>query len=336
MRFLRNLSLSIGLNPTINKRPQQSHQNACAYNITYAGSEYEALHGRACDRVCGEVHERGEFGWLTPVDSVMLGEVETTTVYNLEVEEDHSYVVNGVAVANCVSRGHHQALQHAFYNGLKTGTNVGRAGEIAYEPIYAGSRVYIGKGRIRGEGSVGAWAAQWLAGVNGVGGFCERGVYGSADLRQDNERWAVANSDAGDKMPPELLKELQQHTCLSHRLRNNSEMADCIASRIGIARCWDTLFGDRDANGMSRAASRGAHCQAIIGVFLMRDGKTGFVELQSWGPNNPRGQRVLKYAGGEITLPAGCYGVSEEEYLRAQRGHWEAWASQVRRGEELR
>ncbi len=236
----------------------------------------------------------------------------------------------------CVSRGHHQALQHAYYNALKTGTSLGRPAEIAYEPIYAGSRVYVGKGRIRGEGSVGAWAAQWLAGVNGVGGFCERGVYGTADLSQDNERWAVANSDAGDRIPPELLKELQQHTCLSHRLRNNGEIADCIASRIGVARCWDTLFGDRDSNGMSRAASRGAHCQAVIGVFLMRDGRTGFVELQSWGPNNPRGPRVLKYAGGEITLPAGCYGVSEDEYLRAQRGHWEAWASQVRRGEELR
>jgi hypothetical protein len=337
MRFFHRLSLSIGLNPSISQRKQMPHQNACAFDITWAGSEYEKLHGRDCERVPGELHEHSEFGWLTPVSEVTLSEIGEHVVYNLEVEEDHSYVVNGMAVANCVSRGFHQMIQHSYYNSLAAGVAIGDAIEIAYEPIYIGSRVYVGNSQISGEGSSGAWAGQWLSGINGEGGLCQRGVYGGADITLDNERWSVANSNRGGGIPKEMMAECQKHTCRVHRVRKNSEIADTIASRFGAARCWDTLFGDRDANGFSKPSGTGAHCQAIIGVFVMKSGKTGFVELNSWGPNMPKGQRVLKYAGGEVTLPVGCYAVTEDDYLRAQQARWwECHTASIRVGQEFR
>ena len=237
----------------------------------------------------------------------------------------------------CVARGFHRAAEMSYYNALASGVQIGEAVELAWEPIYTGSRVYVGKGQLSGEGSVGSWAAQWLAGVNGVGGVCRRGKYGSADLTLDNEAWAVKNSDRGDVMPPELLAECQRHTLSGHRVRNNTEIADALASRFGVARCWNTLFGNRNSDGFSVPSGRGAHCQAIIGVFVRKDGGLGFVETNSWGPNMPGGPRVLRYAGGELTLPPGCYGVTAENYQRAQQDRWwEAHCVAIREGQEYR
>lgn len=237
----------------------------------------------------------------------------------------------------CVARGFHQAAQHSLYNAIVGGTTQGdRSLEIAWEPFYIGSRVYVGKNQISGEGSSGAWAGQWAAGVNGIGGICPRQHYKTIDLTQSNEPWCVQNSYRGGGLPKDILETCQQHTCTVHRVRNNAEIADSIASRIGVARCWDTLFGNRDKNGFSHPESRGAHCQAIIGVFVMTNGKTGFVELQSWN-DLPHGPRTLRYAGGTIELPVGCYAVSEDDYLRAQQSAWwESHAISVRPGQEFR
>lgn len=237
----------------------------------------------------------------------------------------------------CVSRGFHMAAQHSYYNALTGGTAQGDGRiEIAYEPIYIGSRVYVGKSQINGEGSSGAWAGQWCAGVNGVGGLCLRQPYKTVDLTLSDEPWCVKNSNRGGGLPADILAECQKHTCSVKRVRNNTEIADAIASRFGVARCWDTLFGDRDNNGFSHPSSTGAHCQAVIGVFVMKSGKTGYIELQSWN-DQPRGPRTLRYAGGEIMLPVGCYAVSEDDYLRAQQSAWwEAFCLNVKPGQEFR
>jgi hypothetical protein len=239
----------------------------------------------------------------------------------------------------CVARGFHRALEASYLFTLANGTAVGEPVEIAWEPIYSGSRVYPGKGQISGDGSCGPWAGEWLAGVDGVGGFCKRGRFGSADLTNDNETWSVQNGDRGDRLPKELMDELQKHTCVVHRVRNNNEIADAIASYHGIARCWNTLFGNRDANGMSVASDTGAHCQAAFGVFIGANGEDGFVEAQSWGENMPSGPKMLKLKGGlQVELPAGCYGVSFSQYEKAQRrdSWWDAFAVGVRVGQEYR
>ena len=253
-------------------------------------------------------------------------------------EKVRSLVPHHQLSGTCVSRGFHMALQHSFYNSIVGGTSIGDGSiEIAYEPIYIGSRVYTGKSQISGEGSSGAWAAQWLAGINDIGGACLRGYYKGVDLTNSNERWSVQNSNRGGGLPSDILAECQKHTCRSRRLRNNTEIADAIASRFGVARCWNTLFGPRDNNGFSKPSGTGAHCQAVIGVFVMKNGKTGYIEIQSWGPTKPSGPRLLKYAGGEIMLPLGCYAVSEDDYLRAQQARWwEAHAVSIREGQEFR
>lgn len=237
----------------------------------------------------------------------------------------------------CVARGFHRAVEMSYYSALSRGTQFGLPLEVAWEPSYPGSRNYIGGGKLRGAGSVGSWAAEWFSGTRGFGGFCLRGRYGSFDISRDNEQAAVEFGKPGRKLPQELLDACKKHTCVVKRVRNNDEIADAIASEHGVARCWSTLFGNRDSKGFSAPASNGAHCQAVIGVFVDENGEDGFVELQSWGDNNPRGPQELVFAGGKIQLPPGCYGVRGKHYRQAQQERWwEAHALGVRRGQEFR
>jgi hypothetical protein len=240
----------------------------------------------------------------------------------------------------CVARGAHKAIESSYLHSLGNQLAVGEAVEIAWEPIYAGSRVYPGQGRLgSGDGSVGPWAAEWMAGIKGIGGICRRGVYGSADLSKDNESWSVQNGNRGSRLPKELLDELQNHTCSVHRVRNNTEIADSISSYFGIFRCWDTLFGNRDRNGQCVASDTGAHCQAVIGVYVDQDGEDSFVEIQSWGMNMPSGPSEIVLQGGErVQLPPACYGVKASNFVKAQRRSqwWDAHAVCVRPGQEFR
>lgn len=239
----------------------------------------------------------------------------------------------------CVSRGFGKALNLAYLHSLVNGIAIGLPVELAYEPIYTGSRVIVGKGQLSGDGSCGPWAAEWLAGINGRGGFCKRGVYGSADLTKDNESWACSNADRGDRMPAELLAECQKHTAAVHRVRANNEIADSIASYFPVARCWNTLFGSRDKNGQSVASDTGAHCQAMIGVYVDQDGEDCGVDAQSWGSNNPSGpSEIVMKDGTKKKLPPGCYGVKFSQYKRAQQksSWWDAFSVSVRAGQEYR
>ena len=235
----------------------------------------------------------------------------------------------------CVSRGFEMACRMSYHNALWEKTRVGIPVEFPYEIIYAGSRNYPGKGSIRnGDGSVGAWAAEWLS----LYGLCVRGKYGSVDVSRNDEELARSLARSGVKLPKELLDACALHTWATNRCQDTDEIADSIASRFGVARCWDTLFGNRNSKGISRPADTGAHCQGIIGVAVAPSGEDIFIEIQSWGENMPSGPQKLETAGGWIDLPNACYGVLAADYRQAMARSkwWEAHAVSIRLGNEYR
>ena len=73
--------------------------------------------------------------------------------------------------------------------------------DLAPEVIYGGSRVEIGGGRIRGDGSIGAWAARWVRDY----GVVPRGLHGSHDLRLYDENRC---RDYGRRGVPDDLEAL--------------------------------------------------------------------------------------------------------------------------------
>ena len=225
----------------------------------------------------------------------------------------------------CVSRGTFRAVQESWYNQLVAKHEIGRPVKLCFEPIYAGSRVNIGKGRLgTGDGSVGAWAARF---VNEFG-VLERGIYGAIDLTKPREDWAVAWGNPGKGCPEELLKHSASHKVVVHLCQTVEDIADAIAAKFGVAVCQNGLYGPRDQSGMSRLVSEGAHCTLYDAVFH-KNGHLCFGQQQSWGPNNPKGPDVLEYDGGSRKLRSGEFGCYASDLAPLLRSGGEAWAFDI-------
>jgi len=186
----------------------------------------------------------------------------------------------------CVGRGTYRAIQQSYIYSITSGTEYGVPVKLAYEPIYIGSREVIGGGRLSGDGSVGAWAARWVSEY----GVVARAKYDSVDLTKSNESYSVKTKRIGS----DVIEEGKRHTVAAHLCRTSDDIADAIAGGFGIARCHSTIYGNRNGNGESSPSRSGAHCQAIVGVYVRPDGSTGYVEQQSWGSRNPGGPSILK------------------------------------------
>lgn len=227
----------------------------------------------------------------------------------------------GVDPGSCVSRATHRAAQDSHGMAIRRGRLVGKPVELCYETIYGGGRVKIGNGSLGWQGGmVGAWAARYVREV----GVLPRGVYGSHDLTHSREDLAELWGRPRVGAPSEL-EAISHPVKAVHHVKTVDELADCTAAEFGSAMCSTWLFGDRNKKGMSTYAGPTAHCESIRGVFITMEGGLGFVRQQSWGPNSPQGPQKLQYAGGEIDLPPGCYGVYGEDLQQAMNTG-ETWA----------
>jgi hypothetical protein len=225
----------------------------------------------------------------------------------------------------CVSRGTFRAIQESWYNQLVLKHEIGEPVQLCFEPIYAGARIQIGKGRLgTSDGAVGAWAARF---VNEYG-VLERGVYDVIDLSKPREDWAVSWGNPGKGCPEILLKHSAAHKVTVHLCQTVDDIADALAARFGVAVCQDRLYGPRDETGMSRGVSSGAHCTYYDGVFH-QNGHLCFTQQQSWGPNNPKGPNKLTYDGGERELRAGEFGCYAYDLAPFLKSGGEAWAFDI-------
>lgn len=225
----------------------------------------------------------------------------------------------------CVGQGTYRALQDSLYRQIDDG-EIGIPVEIAYEPIYGGSRVNIGKGKIRGDGSIGAWAAQWLA----MYGMTPRAMYGTIDLSNPHEELAVRWGNPGVGVPRDVISASADFKVAAHKCETTDDIADALAAGYGVAVCADQVYGDtRDQNGMTRPASRGGHCEELCGVFLDANDRLCFQRQGSWGRDWPRGPGSIRFKGGALTLRPGSYGVYADDIENGLRGGGEAWAVKV-------
>ncbi len=236
----------------------------------------------------------------------------------------------------CVSRGTYRAIQTGYWDAIVDRRISGKAERIAYEPIYGGARVNIGKGAIGGDGAVGAWAAQWVHDY----GVVERGKFGNIDLTKDSEDLAVKWGTRGVGVPNEIIEAAAAHRCDAYNVEDANDLADVTAARYASAICSTHQQADRrDENGECAYKGPTAHCEAIVGVYLRAswDGNpetiydhTGFVDQQSWG-STPSGPDILRYHGGDAKLREGAYGTPMRS-MRARIKTGETWAFRLRDG----
>lgn len=159
-------------------------------------------------------------------------------------------------------------------------------GEVATEPIYGGSRVEIGGGRLRGDGSVGAWAAKWVTQF----GVIIRGKYGDIDLSvYDGGR---ARSWGASGCPNELEPIAKEHPIKTASLcRSYDEARDSIFNgyplTVASMRGFKTV---RDSQGFCAPSGTWAH-QMFFCAVDDESSRPGLCCVQSWGQKNPTGPK---------------------------------------------
>lgn len=183
-------------------------------------------------------------------------------------------------VGSCVSFGTAKAVEHTMCCEIVAG-DPEEFRDLAQEVIYGGSRVEVGGGRLRGDGSVGAWAADFVK----KWGVVARGKYGSYDLSAYSESTCRRFGDAG--VPAELETEAKLHPVSDiTQVREWDNAKKLLAAGHGIAICSGQGFSmQRDGNGICKASGSWAHCMALDGYQVADDGKEYGHITNSWGPD---------------------------------------------------
>lgn len=186
------------------------------------------------------------------------------------------------SVGSCVSFGTAAAIEHLLCVQIVNGGG-GEFRPLAQEVIYAGSRVEVGGGRLRGDGSIGAWAAQFVQQWGVVG----RGQVGKYDLSAYSESrcrsWG--NSGVPDDLEPVAKESPVKGVAL---VQSAAEAKKALRQGYPIAVCSDQGFSmTRGSDGFANPQGSWAHCMAIIGYTA--GPREGFYILNSWGPDAHRG-----------------------------------------------
>ena len=185
-------------------------------------------------------------------------------------------------VGSCVSFGTAAAIELTMVCEMFNGQDESFS-RLATEVIYAGSRVEVGGGRIRGDGSIGAWAAEFVKNW----GVVPREVVGQYDLRQYDEARCRAWGKSG--VPDDLEPTAKCHPIHAiTKVTNAGQARQSLASGYGIAVSSSQGFTlRRDQDGFCSPSGTWNHCMAIIG-YAMKP-KPAFFILNSWGPDTQTG-----------------------------------------------
>lgn len=189
-------------------------------------------------------------------------------------------VKNQGQVGSCVSFGTNAAVERTLVAEI-----VARKGSPAEwsrfteEATYGGSRVEIGGGRIRGDGSVGAWAAQFVTRY----GMVPRKKYDSIDLTTYSESLCRQWGDRG--VPAEFEEVARRFPVKAFvQVKSLDDVTKSLSQGYFIAVCSNQGFTmARDANGVARASGSWAHCMCLDGYHTDDAGRVYVHVTNSWG-----------------------------------------------------
>lgn len=220
-------------------------------------------------------------------------------------------------IGSCVSHGWARVVQHGMYVDMarrrpRTGNE--EIKQIATEPIYALSRVEIGKGRIgRGDGSVGAWAAKAVTEY----GVLLRGKYGQWDLTENDEsiakQWGMPNAGLPDDLEPVAREHPVKYAEMTD---TKDKILTALYNLYGIAVCSDQGFTmQRDQNGMCKPQGSWSHCLAAVGIAMLKGKRLVVPIQQSWGDNPTGPDEVELESGRKVKLPEGVFFIDFDVFL---------------------
>ncbi len=222
----------------------------------------------------------------TPAGKIALGDVPDTflweAVRKAAARPPPWYPnINQQDVGCCVGCGWKQAGDVCL--AVQVVTKGGTWKPLSAEAIYGMSRVDIGGGQIRGDGSLGAWAREAVRSE----GVAAMEAYGPDDLTQFSPRRARVWGNSG--VPDAVKRAAAEHPIKATAIVNSwSDVQRSISQGYPIAVCSDVGFenpngspGTRDAQGFCKARGTWPHCMSFVGV---RGGdRPGAFCLNNWG-----------------------------------------------------
>lgn len=184
-------------------------------------------------------------------------------------------------VGSCVAFGTSRAIEYSMACEILEG-DPEEFVELSSEVVYAGSRVEIGGGRLRGDGSVGAWAADWARKYGILGRLVYETPKGKYDLRAYDE--ARCRSWGSTGVPDDLEPMAKVHPVhQATQVKTWIEAKRMLASGYGVAICSDQGFSmKRDAHGVASPSGSWAHCMTLAGYCSRGGREYGRID-NSWG-----------------------------------------------------
>ncbi len=183
-------------------------------------------------------------------------------------------------VGDCVSQGASNAVEYLQTVEIARLKDPERYRPVFQPYIYGVSRVFIGKGRIRGDGSVGVWAAQ---------GVREYGVLASDEPGVPEYSGEVARS-WGRSGPPDKFVAIGK----KHLIQTIAKVTTYEQVRDAIVNGYPVTVASNRGFRMNGIADKGklwgspygqwAHQMCIIGVDDDK-ARPGCYIINSWGPN---------------------------------------------------
>lgn len=208
-------------------------------------------------------------------------------------------VHNQNPLGSCVSFGTARAITRSLAGEIAINGGNFELKEVSEEPIYAGSRIEIGGGRIgRGDGSVGAWAAKFVT----TYGALPKAVFGRYDLTKYDPQRAKQWGMPGYGVPDDLEADTKKFPAGSAtQVASWAEAKRALANHYGIAICSNVGFNKpgtprgyvdpatRDSRGVCLPFGRWDHCMCLDGYHTDENGKEwGHIE-NSWSATAHQG-----------------------------------------------
>ncbi len=215
-------------------------------------------------------------------------------------------------IGSCVSFGWGRACNDLVLIQVANGEDEYPGHPVATEPIYGGSRVEVGGGRVGGDGSVGAWAAQWV----NKWGLLFRQKY--LNDKYDLTSYDVSRCRSyGNKGCPDDLEPIaREHPVRSvAQVKSAAEAWQALGSGYPVAVCSNYGFQSPLKEGYCKRSGSWAHCMCFRGRFVHPERGKSFVVQNSWGNYLASGDPYISVKGKaeKMTLPEGCFAITEKD-----------------------
>ena len=292
-RDFHRLSIMCGIKPSSTVRKKESHQRAAATVLEFCGHEASHASGASYEGRENDTryYKRSKHGFACRIADLERYDDELD-VFNLEVEEEHSYVANGIAVHNCVGQASKVAADDLMaINSILYGMEF--PGRAAVAGSYTFARVEVANQPGRWEGA---------NGVNAAAAFLKFGVLllkhlNLPDNATDADENLAMQWTASRAGVPQTYEDMAQNLLVEDVIAPTSVKMAGKLIQAGAPIFVGTTYlptGKCNSQGVSPCQrTRGGHEMAYRAVVWENGDPKYFLQQQSWYPKWATGGKLV-------------------------------------------